>query len=212
MARDPEATPDVPFTLRIQGAEYRARPGQTLLQVLAAAGLSLVGRAGCLGGVCGACAGSYLDPETRAPRTALACQLPARPGLDFRFADPPAPPPLAYRAAELRPEPAALMAAHPEAMRCRACEACTLVCPQGIDAMAGVIEAASGQLEAAGARLTPCVSCNLCQAVCEVGIAPQRVMAYARRALAAAAAEAHPLQAPPVPEGRWAEVGAEAAP
>ncbi len=191
------------ITLRIQGQTLAAEAGMTLLQALAANGVSLVGRVGCLGGVCGACAGSYRDPATGTPRTALACQLLVREGLDFQFATAPAGPPLAYRAAELRPDLPGLMATHPEAMRCRACEACTLVCPVGIDAMAGVLEAAQGRLAEAGARLTPCVSCNLCQAVCEVGIAPQRLMLYARRAVAAAAAEAAPVVAATPSEARW---------
>jgi len=191
------------ITLRIQGRTLTATPGMTLLQALAANGVSLVGRVGCLGGVCGACAGSYQDPESGGPRTALACQFLVQEGLDFQFATAPGGPPLAYRSAALSPDLPGLMASHPEVVRCRACEACTLVCPVAIDAMAGVLEAAQGRLAEAGERLTPCVSCNLCQAVCEVGIAPQRVMLYGRRAVAAAAAKAAPVAATPISEQRW---------
>jgi len=190
------------ITLRIQNRSLTATPGMTLLQALAANGVSLVGRVGCLGGVCGACAGSYADLETGAPRTALACQLLVCDGLDFQFASAPALP-LAYRSDRLSPDLPSLMAVHPEAVRCRACDACTLVCPVGIDAMAGVLEAAQGRLAEAGERLTPCVSCNLCQTVCEVGIAPQRVMLYARRAVAAAAAKGVPVASTSTSERRW---------
>jgi len=191
------------ITLRIQGRTLTAAPGMTLLQALAANGVSLVGRVGCLGGVCGACVGSYQDPESGAPRTALACQFLVRDGLDFQFAAAPGSPPLAYRSDRLSADLPSLLATHPEAVRCRACEACTLVCPVGIDAMAGVLEAAQGRLAEAGERLTPCVSCNLCQAVCEVGIAPQRLMLYARRAVAAAAAKGAPVAPVTTSEARW---------
>jgi len=199
------------ITLRIQGQTLTAAPGMTLLQALAANGVSLVGRVGCLGGVCGACAGSYPDPESGAPRTALACQLLVRDGLDFQFATAPGGPPLTYRSAALSPDLPGLMATHPEVVRCRACEACTLVCPVAIDAMAGVLEAAQGRLAEAGERLTPCVSCNLCQAVCEVGIQPQRVMLYARRAVAAAAAKGVPVAPTSTSEARWETLFAAAA-
>jgi len=200
------------ISLRIQGQTLTAEPGMTLLQALAANGVSLVGRVGCLGGVCGACAGSYSDPETGAPCTALACQFLVRDGLDFQFTTAPGSPPLAYRSDRLAAGLPGLMAAHPEAIRCRACEACTLVCPVGIDAMAGVLEATQGRLAEAGERLTPCVSCNLCQAVCEVGIQPQRVMLYARRAVAATAAKEAPVAGPPISEARWEQLLAATAP
>jgi len=197
-----------PVTIHFQGETIAAHLGETLIQALWDSGHRLTDHVGCLGGACGACSGTYTDPDTGEPRSALACQLMVRDGLDFRFAAPTELPAPVYRSDALRPDLAGLLACHPETARCRSCQACTLVCPQGIDAMGAVLAALQGRLAATAEHGLSCVSCGLCMVVCDVGIAPQLVMAFARRSVGAAETAADPPLAarPPLPEARWAEL------
>jgi succinate dehydrogenase/fumarate reductase-like Fe-S protein len=185
------------ITIRYQGEEIAAHTGMTLLQALWESGHRLVEHVGCLGGVCGACAGTYVDPESGTTRPALACQLMVRDGLDFRFL---AAPPLraACRSTDLGCELPQVASHYPEVLRCRVCAACTQICPQEIDAMRCVTDTLQGMVEATAARALACVSCGLCAAVCEVGIAPNLVMTFVRRACAAREAATVP---PPVTVG-----------
>ena len=192
------------ITIRYQGEEITAHMGMTLLQALWESGHRLVEHVGCLGGVCGACAGTYVDRESGATRPALACQLMVHDGLDFRFL---AAPPLrsACRSADLGCELPEIFSHYPEVLRCRVCDACTQICPQGIDAMRCVTDTLQGMVEATAARSLACVNCGLCAAVCEVGIAPNLVMTFVRRACAAreAATVPAPVTAGAVPEAVW---------
>jgi len=83
------------------------------------------------------------------------------------------------------PTPATLFQYYPETRRCVACGACTAICPQEIDAMAGVREAINGRFEEAAERFASCVMCGLCAAVCDVKVRPHRVGTYARRLVGA---------------------------
>jgi len=195
-----------PVTIYFQGEAIAAHLGETLIQALWDSGHRLVDHVGCLGGACGACSGTYTDPITGEPRSALACQLMVRDGLDFRFTAPTELPAPAYRRDALRPDLPGLLACHPETLRCRSCQACTLVCPQQIDAMGAVLAAIQGRLAATAEHGLSCVSCGLCMMVCDVGIAPQLVMAFARRSVGAAETAGDPTLAarPQLPEARWA--------
>jgi Fe-S oxidoreductase len=197
-----------PVTIHFQGETITAHLGETLIQALWDSGHRLTDHVGCLGGACGACSGTYTDPATGEPRSALACQLMVRDGLDFRFTVPAELPAPAYRSDALRPDLAGLLACHPETVRCRICQACTLVCPQHIDAMAAVVEALQGRLAVTAELGLSCVGCGLCMVVCDVGIAPQLVMAFARRSVGAAETAADPTLTarPALPETRWAEL------
>jgi succinate dehydrogenase/fumarate reductase-like Fe-S protein len=190
-------------TIRYHGHEITAHTGMTLLQALWENGHRLVEHVGCLGGVCGACAGTYVDPESGAMRPALACQLMVRDGIDFRFQVAPVPRAAACRSSELATDLPAILAHYPEAMRCRVCDACTQICPQGIDAMRCITDTLQGVVEATAARSLPCVSCGLCAAVCEVGIAPDLVMTFVRRACGAREMGSEPVTASPVPDEVW---------
>lgn len=197
-----------PVTIHFRGETITAHRGETLLQALWNSGHHLIDHVGCLGGACGACSGTFTDPATGEPRSALACQLMVRDGLHFRFTTLTELPAPTYRSDALRPDLAGLLACHPETVRCRSCEACTLVCPQQIDVMGAVLAAIQGRLAATAEHGLSCVSCGLCMVVCDVGIAPQLVMAFARRSVGAAETAADPTLAarPPLPEARWAEL------
>ncbi len=175
------------LTVTIAGAMYQVHGGQTAIQTLWETGCRQVRGIGCLGGACGACSFSYKLAGEGAWRTGLACQTLIRDGMTFN------PPPLA-EAPSLPPAPpiseikdpgASVRQRFPELKRCTACNACTLVCPQGIDVRGIVQSAARGRLAEAAEPFSPCVMCGLCAVVCDVGIRPQLAGLWSRRVYAA---------------------------
>jgi ferredoxin len=160
--------------------------GITAIQALWYAGERPIRGIGCLGGSCGACVFSYRVGQDPAIKTGLACQTLVEEGMAFSFAPlaPPAKPPASYTLQELEPTKEQLARFYPEARRCTNCMACNLVCPQGIDARALVRRSTAGDFNDAAERYTTCIMCGLCQTVCDVNIAPQRVGLFAHRAVA----------------------------
>ncbi|MEW6323889.1 MAG: 4Fe-4S dicluster domain-containing protein [Nitrospirota bacterium] len=156
----------------------------TAIQALWYTGERPVHGIGCLGGSCGACVFSYRVGTDPAIKTGLACQTLVEEGMQFSFTPQPGKPGAAYILDDLLPAKEQLAKFYPEARRCTNCMACNWVCPQGIDARAMVRRAAAGDFANSAERYTTCIMCGLCQTVCDVGIAPQRVGLFAHRAVA----------------------------
>ncbi len=144
-------------------------------------GHTLLGKVGCLGGVCGACTVMARPSDQALPKTALACQTMVSEGMEISFL----PSDASKKALALLPEAApsrdTLFQYYPETRRCVACQACSSICPQEIDVMAGVRDVLMGDLPAVAERFDSCVMCGLCAAVCESTVRPHRVGLYARR-------------------------------
>jgi succinate dehydrogenase/fumarate reductase-like Fe-S protein len=160
----------------------------TAIQALWYAGQKPIRGIGCLGGSCGACVFSYRIGKEPTVKTGLACQTLVEEGMQFTFAPQPVKPPAAYTLDDLLPTKEQLAKFYPEARRCTNCMACNWVCPQGIDARAMVRRSTAGDFQEPAERYTTCIMCGLCQTVCDEGIAPQRVGAFAHRAVARALA------------------------
>lgn len=169
------------ITVEINGKAYQIPEGITVVQALWHTGHELIKGIGCLGGVCGACTFTYRKKGEPGVRTALACQTLVEPDMVF---SPPASMTASharYRIQELKDPRADLFKYYPETRRCTRCNACTLVCPQGIDVRACVVKALSGEFAAVSDLFYNCVMCGLCAAVCDVSIKPNLVALYARR-------------------------------
>ncbi len=176
----------MPVSIQIDDHSCHVPHGITAVQALWYAGQRPIRGIGCLGGSCGACVFSYRIGTDPTIKSGLACQTLVEEGMAFTFAPAPQPPnpPPSYTLEELRPAVDQLARFYPEARRCTNCMACNWVCPQGIDARAMVRRSTAGDFRDAAERYTTCIMCGLCQTVCDVGIAPQRVGLFAHRAVA----------------------------
>ena len=169
------------ITVEIQGRSFQVPEAITAVQALWYTGHELIKGIGCLGGVCGACTFTYRRSGEPGTKTGLACQTLVEEGMVF---SPPASITTArakYRIAELQDPRASLLKYYPETRRCTRCNACTLVCPQGIDVRGCVLKSLSGEFSSVAEMFYSCVMCGLCTMVCDVGIKPNLVALYARR-------------------------------
>ncbi|MBI5136330.1 MAG: (2Fe-2S)-binding protein [Nitrospirae bacterium] len=192
-------------SVELGGVVHRVPEGVTVLEAMWYAGIPVVRGAGCLGGACGACTTTYRAPGGMAPKTGLGCQIEVREGMSITLypVDPPHKP--TYRMAELDDPAEALFTIYPETRRCTLCDACTTVCPQDIPVRATVRQMMNRQFDLVAPAFDECVNCNLCAMVCEVGIAPNLLGLYARKAVARA------MPAPPeltrrmrqIADGEW---------
>jgi Fe-S oxidoreductase len=168
-------------TVEIQGRPHEVPQGVTILQAYWSAGEELIHGVGCLGGVCGACTVTYRVGDPPQTKTGLGCQIPVQEGMSFSLFPIEIPRKRHYQLATLQDPQRGLLQYYPETKRCVSCRACTLVCPQEIDVMGGVLKAIHGELEAVAESFYNCVMCGLCAVVCDVKITPHLVGLYARR-------------------------------
>ncbi|MFQ5781260.1 MAG: 2Fe-2S iron-sulfur cluster-binding protein [Nitrospiria bacterium] len=174
-----------PVTIRLDGASHSVPKGITVIQAAWRLGRPMIRGVGCLGGVCGACPITVRLPNRFESQTALACQTLVEDGMSITFLPPDQSkkeiaPVYSEGSAEVS-NIKRLIQYYPETRRCVACQACTTICPQGIDVMGGVRAAVNGDLEAVAEKFISCVMCGLCAMVCDVRIRPHRVGTYARR-------------------------------
>ena len=171
-------------SIEIGGQACDVPQGITAIQALWYCGQRPIRGVGCLGGSCGGCVFSYSIGGQPTPQTGLACQTLIEEGMRFHFAPQPLKPGPSYQLSDLAASREQIGQFFPEAKRCTNCMACIWVCPQQIDARAMVRRATSGDLADVADRFTTCILCGLCEAVCDVGIAPFRVGLFAHRAVA----------------------------
>lgn len=171
------------ITVEIMGKTYSVPEGLTMLQALWYTGHDVVRGAGCLGGVCGACATTYRTRDDVRLKTCLACQTKVEDGMSFSltFAYYPNRK-VPYRLEEIKDPKQDLFRFYPEAAMCRNCNACTEACPQGIDVRDGVWKAVFGEFRKVAEMFMSCVMCGHCIPVCIADIAPNHVAVYASRA------------------------------
>ncbi len=166
----------------ILGKRHEVPLGLTILKAYEYAGHRLVRGVGCRGGICGACATVYRLAGDHRRRAGLACQTAVRPGMILApIAFYPAQRPL-YDLEEGAVDPAAtVLRVYPEAAHCLGCNACTKICPQGIDVMSYVAAVLRGDLEQASDLSFDCIMCGLCSTVCPAEITQFNVVLLARR-------------------------------
>ncbi|MBI3593447.1 MAG: hypothetical protein HY200_00650 [Nitrospirae bacterium] len=178
------------FEIIVSGKPYSVPEGMNAIQAIWYCGIDLTHGIGCLGGVCGACTMTYKVGDSPV-KTALACQTMILDGMNFSLYQPEAKRFVPYKNRLDRVgalEPSSLKTHFSETLpgtrRCVSCGACSVVCPQEIDAMKGVKEAINCNFKVVSDLFLNCVMCGLCASVCEVQVLPHLVGLYSRRATA----------------------------
>lgn len=169
----------------INGREYDVPEGLTLVQAMWHTGHEVIHGIGCLGGVCGACATVYRMKGDFRLRNALACQTLVQDGMSFSLLDTYPTQRAQYAVETLEDPKEELFKYYPESSTCRNCNACTEVCPQGIDVRDAVWRANFGDFKAVADMTMSCVMCGLCVSRCIAEMAPHEIALYARRAYGA---------------------------
>lgn len=178
------------INITISGKPFSVPQGMNAIQAIWHCGIDLTHGIGCLGGVCGACTMTYKIGNTPV-KTALACQTMVVEGMNFSLYQPDFKRSVPYKTS-LDPakqmENSDLKAHFNETLsstrRCVSCGACTMVCPQEIDAMKGVKEAINSNFKTVSDLFLNCVMCGLCASVCEVNVLPHLVGLYSRKVTA----------------------------
>ena len=170
--------------MTITGKRYDIPLGLTILKAYEYAGYQLVRGVGCRGGLCGACATIYRLAGSHRRRACLACQTAVQEGMilapvQFYPANRPG-----YELEELQDPTRAAVAVYPELANCLGCNACTKICPQGIDVMTYVAAILRGDLEQAADLSFDCIMCGLCATTCPAEISQYNAALLARRLFA----------------------------
>ncbi len=169
----------------INGRDFEVPAGSTMVQAMWYTGHEVIHGIGCLGGVCGACATVYRVKGDFRLRNALACQTLVQDGMSFSMLDSYPIQRAHYDVAHLSDPKEELFTFYPESATCRNCNACTEVCPQGIDVRDSVWRANFGDFKAVAELTMSCVMCGLCVSRCIAEMAPHEIALYARRAYGA---------------------------
>jgi CO dehydrogenase/acetyl-CoA synthase alpha subunit len=74
-----------------------------------------------------------------------------------------------------------MMQLYPEIYECIGCNACTKMCPQGLDVKKYILYAKDGDFERCAAESFECVMCGACSSKCPAGISHPQVAMLARR-------------------------------
>ena len=153
-------------TLYIMGKKHEVPRSLTILNALEYAGYRLIRGCGCREGFCGACATVYRVKGDYRLRNALACQTMVEEGMyltqiPFYPANK-----AVYDIDELKPTAEQVISLYPEIFRCVGCNACTKICPQGIEVMEYVNLALRGDIEKAADVSFDCIMCGLCASRC----------------------------------------------
>ena len=171
-------------SVSIMGKRYDIPLGLTILKAYEYAGYQLVRGVGCRGGLCGACATIYRTTGSHHRRACLACQTAVQEGMilapvQFYPANRPD-----YELADLQEPVRATVEVYPELANCLGCNACTKICPQGIDVMTYVAAILRGDLEKAADLSFDCIMCGLCATTCPAEISQFNAALLARRLFA----------------------------
>lgn len=163
------------------GEKYEVPENLTIMTAMEYVGYQLVRGCGCRNGFCGACATVYRIKGERELHVCLACQtkvvdnmcvasLPSFP-LEKRI----------YNINEIPVNETVMMQLYPEIYECIGCNACTKMCPQGIDVKKYISYAKNGDFERCAEESFECVMCGACSSKCPAGISHPQVAMLARR-------------------------------
>lgn len=168
-------------TVRVSllGRDYDVPGGISILDALAAAGLSPEGSAKCGSGVCGGCAAVYsLNGKKHA---CLACRTEVSDGMRIE-----AMPGFPHRSGRfdfsiMAESAESVKTVYPEVASCIGCRKCDHACPKGIDVSGSIAAINKDMLELCFESSFSCVVCGACESVCPMGIAQPSAMTLARR-------------------------------
>lgn len=165
----------------LYGKRYAVPSGLTIMEAMEYAGYQLVRGCGCRNGFCGACATLYRIAGDRELKACLACSTKVEDNMyvaTLPFF------PLVkavYDVEKIRPSEQIMMQLYPEIYACVGCNACTKVCPQGLNVMQYIAYAQRGEYEKCAEESFDCVMCGICSSRCPAGISHPQVAMLARR-------------------------------
>ena len=166
--------------IKIAGKPIKARVGETVINALWNAGIADSIKAGCVGGVCGACTITVRNSKGQMQGTDLACMCPVEEGMEIF---PCSVDSVLTVVPELNPTAEKLRKAYPTLDRCTKCGSCSAACPMSIPVMDTVLRMKSGQLNKVADDFTTCIHCGLCRFVCEDGVEPHTMGMWVRRSI-----------------------------
>jgi ferredoxin len=168
----------------IMGKWYDLPAGLTILTAYEYVGYRMVRGVGCRGGLCGACATIYRTTGDFHRHGCLSCQTAVASGMILSRPQffPANRPDYELKDLEDSKDPAgAVIEVYPELQNCIGCNACTKICPQGIDVMGYVASMLRGDMERTADLSFDCVSCGLCPVVCPAEISQFTAALLSRR-------------------------------
>ena len=163
------------------GKQYAVPENLTIMTAMEYVGYQLVRGCGCRSGFCGACATVYRIEGERSLHACLAGQTKVEDRmcvLTFPSF------PLQKKVYDLETIPisaAPVAQLYPEIENCIGCNACTRLCPQGIDVKQYIADARSGDFAKCAEASFACVMCGVCSSRCPAGISHPQVAMLARR-------------------------------
>jgi Fe-S oxidoreductase len=165
----------------ITGKRYDVPFGLTILKAYEHAGYHLVRGVGCRGGVCGACATVYRMQGEHRRRACLACQTAVQNGMALAPIHSYPTNRAQYDIADVTDPGRAVFEVYPEIQKCLGCNACSKICPLGIDVMGYVGALLRGDLEKASDLSFDCCMCGLCATTCPAEISQLNAALFGRR-------------------------------
>ena len=166
--------------INISGKTIQAKAGETILHALWNADLAKEVKAGCAGGVCGACTVTVRFPDGRPGGSDLACMRLVEEGMEVF----PCPVDgIAPQAPVSDPDLEKMLSAFPTLNRCTKCDSCTIACPMSIPVMDSVLRMQKGEFDQVADDFTTCIHCGLCRFVCEDKVQPHNMGIWVRRSL-----------------------------
>ena len=169
------------INIYLYGKKYEVPASLTIMGAMEYAGYQLVRGVGCRCGFCGACATIYRIKGDTELKTCLACQTQVQDNMYvatlpfFPLVKQP------YDIEKVKPTEQIMMQLYPEIYACVGCNACTKVCPQGLNVMQYIAYAQRGEYEKCAEASFDCVMCGICSSRCPAGITHPQVGLLARR-------------------------------
>lgn len=168
-------------TIFLFGKKHTVPANLTIMTAMEYAGYQLIRGCGCRNGFCGACATFYRIEGDQTLHTCLACQTPVKDNM-YVAALPSFPLKKAiYDIQNLPAEEAIMKQLYPEIYNCIGCNACTGLCPKGINVMQYITDAKNGDFKKCAETSFECVMCGACTYKCPAGISHPHVAMLARR-------------------------------
>ena len=168
-------------TIFLFGKPHTVPEDLTIMTAMEYAGYQLIRGCGCRNGFCGACATFYRIEGDKTLHACLACQtkvednmyVAALPSFPLKKA--------IYDMENLPAEEAVMRQLYPEIYTCIGCNACTKLCPRGLNVMQYIAYAQNGDFEKCAEASFECVMCGACSSKCPAGISHPHVAMLARR-------------------------------
>ncbi len=178
----PKKTLDIKMIpIFVMGKRYEVPETLTIMKAMEYAGFKFIRGCGCRGGICGACATVYRKAGDYKLYAGLACQTVVEPNM-YLTQMPFYPANRAtYKYSDIGAGPEEIFKLYPELFRCVACNACTKVCPMGVEVMDMIALLKQGNIARAAELSFSCIQCGLCTSRCMGELPQYHIAQLARR-------------------------------